>query len=50
MKKGIEIGKGKNGKVRVIEVIDRRSLVGIDGYNGRMAERGEKYGKEILSN
>src|SRR5690606_39818036 len=49
-KKAIQIAKRNNSKLSFIYVIDTRSLVAIDAYNGKMAERAEKYAKDILSN
>ncbi|MDQ0174554.1 universal stress protein [Bacillus chungangensis] len=47
-KKAIEISKRNQAQLSLVHVIDTRSFAAIDAYDGTMAERAEKYAKELL--
>ncbi|MBS4176042.1 universal stress protein [Lederbergia citrea] len=48
-KKAVQIAKRNDAKLTLIHVIDTRSFVAIDSYNGTMAQRAEKYAEELLN-
>ena len=48
-KKAIEISKRNNAKLTLVHVIDTRTFVAIEAYDGTMTERARKYAEDLLT-